>query len=322
MSGKKPPEPIFRSTDSIVVRKRERKGEKVCTEFRYSVPLPSNMNFESVHGSFSQLHNPIVYSDLYFKYNRPLNGVIKNLLDYTQLENNSLVCGYYFDEQDYIKTQNQLKIPHLSIFEVKKTIEYNAVLKNLFVQYDFDINIAAFRAKCFENAEKNSCSFRDYVPLIRVNLTDAYEQYFEVKRFEEMSNRISHIPSRKKKFGKIWASNLDLDRITPVKFKKRERENMFNLSSLSVHELEEILLSRKRVEKELKHSKVRSLEDVRIARSFPILEPLLLKEDDDIDSEKVRLRISEHKKIVRITIAYTLAFFILAIITFYIIYYA
>lgn len=289
-----------------------------------------------MHTLIGKVQPPLtVYSDLYLRSHKPLNGVIKNLRDYTQLENNSLVCGYYFEEQDYTQTQKQLKKAHLSIFEIRKTVEYNAVLKNLYLQYDFDINVAAFRRKCFEKAEINNNSFRDYCPLIAVNNNgrrEAYEQYFELRKLENVCGRVWHCShSKRKKFGKIWASNSDLDRITPVKFRKldkleklekqesKEIDRDFNLSSLSVQELEAILLTEQRNEAKFK---VRSLEDLRLSRNFPTLEPLLLKEEDEIDSEKIRLRISEHKKIVRITIAYTLAFFVLAIITFYIIYYA
>lgn len=326
LSGKKRTEQIYKSTESIQIRKKSH-GNVSSKEFRYSVPLDIHTTLDRrINDIFRSIPSPIiVYSDLYFKLNKSMSGVLKNVRDFTQLENNSLVCGYYFDEQDYCQIQTSLQKPHLSLYELRKTVEYNAVLRNLYIQYDFDLNIAAFRAKCFEKRERNNSSFKNYAPVIAVNSIDAYEQYFETKSFADMAKRVSHfnVQVKRKKFGKIWASNNDLDKITPVKIKHQRKDinlesSDFNLSSLSVHELEEMLLSRKEQSK----LKIRSLEDLRLPRNFPILEPLLLKEEDEIDSEKIRLRISEHKKIVRITIAYTLAFFILAIITFYIIYYA
>lgn len=321
-NGKKRTGQIYKSTKSAQIRKNNHGNT-----MRYSVPLEIHTALDKrINDVFQSIPSPmIVYSDLYFKLNKSMNGVLKNVRDFTQLENNSLACGYYFDEQDYCQIQTSLQKPHLSLYELRKTVEYNAVLRNLYIQYDFDVNIASFRAKCFEKRERNNRSFNNYAPIIAVNSIEAYEQYFETKNFADMAKRFSHfnIQIKRKKFGKIWASNNDLDKITPVKIKHQRKDNNlecsdFNLSSLSVHELEEMLLSRKEQNK----LKIRSLEDLRLPRNFPILEPLLLKEEDELDSEKIRLRISEHKKIVRITIAYTLAFFILAIITFYIIYYA
>lgn len=296
----------------MAVKKRSKKGEVVCKEFRYSVPL--DKDYDRI---VLKKHNTI-YSDLYFKSNKSLNGVIKNLSDYNQLENNTLVCD------DHFLTRNLLNEKHLAIYEVRKTVEFRAVLRDMYVQYDYDLTVPAFRAKCFEKFEKNSSSFSNYAPIIKIEKKDVYEQYFYEKKYDEVVSRISVVDSRKRKMDQ-FLSNEDLDRISPVKHKKQysvlptSERDILRLSSLSVHELEDILLKRKGSEKQ-KRVKIRSLEDVRFSRTYPMLEPLILK--DEYDSEKVRLRIAEHKKIVRITIAYTLAFFILVIITFFIIYYA
>lgn len=265
-----------------------------------------------------------MYSDEYFRRNQSLNAIIKNLNELTQFENNILVG----DEPN----PNILQQKHLAIYELRKTVEYEAVLRDLYLQYDYDISVPAFRAKCFELSERNVRSYRNYVPIIRVEKIDTYEQFFYVKKYDEVVSRIAHSNPKVKSTERVVLSsypdyyNNDLDRITPVKYKKdyinvpTSERDVLRLSSLSVHELEDILLKRKGTDKHGR-VKVRSLEDVRLGRAYPMLEPLILKEDE-YDSEKIRLRISEHKKIVRITIAYTLAFFILVIITFFIIYYA
>lgn len=257
-----------------------------------------------------------VYSDVYFKSNRSLNGVLKNISDYNQQENNSLVCSDYFLGKTYLEN------PHLAIFELRKTIEYHAVLCGMYLQYDYEMTVPAFRAKCFERYEKSMSSFHNYVPLIRID-NDIYEQYFYEKKWDEFVSRISIKDAQKRV--ESFLSHEDLDRISPVRGKDEyemvptsERE-ILKLSSLSVHELEEVLFKRKDAKD--KRVKIRSLEDVRFSRHYPLLEPLILK-DEEFDNKKARLRIAEHKKIVRITIAYTLAFFILVIVTFFIIYFA
>lgn len=291
------------SDEDITVKKR--KHEKIAKEFRYSVPL------EKEFEHFIKIKN-YVYSDRYFKNNQSLNGVIKNLTDFNQIENNIILCN-----QNYLNP-SLLTEPHLGIFEVRKSVEYRAVLKDLYIQFDFDLSVPAFRGKCFEKYEKNMSSFKNYIPIIQIE-NDVYEQYFYEKTYEEMSSRVSFQTSVLKRIFSVE----DLDKISPVKQKyspvPTSERDILRLSSLSVHELEDILLKRKSVDRP--RVKIRSLDDVRFARTYPMLEPLILK-DESYDSEKIRMRIAEHKKIVRITIAYTLAFFILVIITFFIIYYA
>lgn len=266
------------------------------------------------------IRDNVMFSNRYFKSNRSLNGVIKNIADFTQIESNILICADLFLNPTYLENS------HLAVFELRKTIEFRAVLRDLYIQYDFELSVPAFRAKCFELYEKNLSSYQNYVPLIQID-NDVYEQYFYEKKWEDAVSRISIKGSRKKSF-EAFPSYEDLDRISPVRSKleyemvpSSERDIM-KLSSLSVHELEDVLLKRKGRDRD-KRVKVRSQEDVRFSRHYPLLEPLILKEDSDYDTLKSqRLRIAEHKKIVRITIAYTLAFFILVIVTFFIIYFA
>lgn len=265
------------------------------------------------------IQNDIVYSNLYFKCNKSLNGVIKSLTDFNQLENNISVCADHFLNKTYLEN------PHLAVFELRKTIEYRAILRDMYLQYDFELTVPAFRAKCFERYEKNLSSFQNYVPLIQID-NDVYEQYFHEKKWEDVIGRISVRGARKRRLD-TFSSSEDLDRISPVRSKldyemiPSSERDIIKLSSLSVHELEDVVLKRKNVGRD-KRVKIRSMEDVRFSRHYPLLEPLILK-DDDYDTQKAqRARIAEHKKIVRITIAYTLAFFILVIVTFFIIYFA
>lgn len=233
--------------------------------------------------------------------------MLKNLHELHQIHNNTLIAYPHA----------RLARAHLPIYELRKTLEFRAVLRDLYIQYDYELTVPAFRAKCFERLESNLRSYTDYAPMIKID-EDVYEEYFLEKSMQEMTSRV---PARTgPRRDQVWYSETDLDRISPVKqryTKLPTSERDLRLSSLSVHELEDILLRRA----DRPRVKVRSVEDVRFGRAYPLLEPLILKEDE-MDGEKVRLRIAEHKKIVRITIAYTLAFFILVIITFFIIYYA
>lgn len=260
----------------------------------------------------------IVYSNKYFKSNRSLNGVIKNISAFNQLENNTLACADHFLSKSYLENS------HLAVFELRKTIEYRAVLLDMYPQYDFELTVPAFRAKCFERYERNLSAYQIYVPLIQID-NDVYEQYFYERKWEDLVSRIS-IKSSKRKRASFSFSSDELDKISPVRKMDYERvpsdeRDIMKLSSLSVHDLEDVLLKRKGIDRD-KRVRVRSSEDVRFSRHYPLLEPLILKEDDYHSQKAHRARVSEHKKLVRITIAYTLAFFILVIVTFFIIYFA
>lgn len=250
-----------------------------------------------------------VYSDLYFKHNKPLFGYFISPDEITYTNEN---ISIFNNENFTLRKRN---------FEYMPILEFTREESNLKFDYECDSHLKLLSDISGREPETKKDityneSYRNYVPLITYNIfKNNLSDENIVFDFFEKTNRVclNYCFFLNKK--KIPKSNVNLDEISPV-----ENENVTignprsikKLSDKSLDEIEKILLERKKIEmkKEAEKSKNQFL-----------LEPLLLEEvpKKHIDN---KITISEHKKIIRFSIMYTLAFFALAIVTFFIVYLA
>lgn len=147
----------------------------------------------------------------------------------------------------------------------------------------FDLNEAPHRL------ELDSCLFKNYVPIF----VSTNNNFYPKKVYSHQYSRTSFSNGKKK-----TVQNVNLDEIMPV--------------------LDEISCSSDVLHYEADLIDENTNQPIS-ERDVLLLNPLLL---ESVPRTKPRLTQSEHKKIARITIMYTLAFFALVLITFFVIYLA
>lgn len=232
-----------------------------------------------------------IYSDLYFKQNKSLFGYIKHIGNLAYGSNNTSVFN------DELFNSRKINFEYMPIY--------------MFVNYDHAHLKLLMDLTTTESKKSLSASnsFKKPIPLIVYNTEIEDLDEVKEKSFGEKCNRVCsnyYFYRTKKKKQKI-----NLDEISPVenehfcistpKIKKQHK---------SLEEIEKMLFEKKKLELQLQAE-----------RNLFLLEPLLL---ENLPTKRIDHKLTpiEHKKIVRFTIMYTLAFFALAIVTFFIIYLA
>lgn len=272
----------FLSTESFVIQNSNFKRFKSAPDF----------NLDFLNNDRSK-----IYSDMYFRYKKSLFGYVKFLDDLVYSCNNVAI----FNDENFNLGKNNFE--YMPIYEFS-----NHERSHLKLLIDLSSDDAETMSRTFV---ENSNSFKTKIPLIQYNTYMEENSLFTEKSYGEKCNRVCtnyyFYRTKKKKVKQ------NLDEISPV-----ENENITistpkvvkKYPNKSLDEIEKILLEKKKLELQLQAE-----------RNIFLLEPLLL---ENIPSKRLENKItpSEHKKIVRFTIMYTLAFFALAIVTFFIIYLA
>lgn len=230
---------------------------------------------------------------------------------------NKSLFGYVKHLDDLVYTCNNVAIFNEDSFNLgKNNFEYMPIYK--FCSYEkshlkllIDLNNRKDMETVSKMFKEKSYSYKTDVPFIVYNTYMEDDDIYYEKSYAEMCSRVctNYFFYRTKK----KRQKLNYDEISPV-----ENENVTistprvvkKYPNKSLDEIEKLLLDKKKLEIQLQAE-----------RNIFLLEPLLL---ENIPSKRLENKItpSEHKKIIRFTIMYTLAFFALAIVTFFIIYLA
>lgn len=238
-----------------------------------------------------------MYSDVYFKMNQPLFGY---KIDSTQV---FYACN---SVKIYSKLYNNISYEYLPIFQHSFLNIYGLLLDLSYFRFEDS-------HKLLSKPNQNTKLFKNYVPAVIYNHnTDDSINYYPLNDYNyRNSHKYSKTYEFKVKKQKVF---VDLDEISPV-----ENENI-TISSpkltkfhnkKTLDKMEHKLIEQKRINMKLQTEK-----------NVFLLEPLLLENVLLNKVGKEKLTLTEHKKIVRLTIFYTLAFFALALVTFFIIYLA
>lgn len=228
--------------------------------------------------------NFYIYSNIYFKLNQPL-------------------FGYKIDLSNVIYDFNHAKIypriyPNVS-YEYVPIYQRNFIA-SCGVLIDTPTMKRDNSRKFVNKLNKNTKIFKNYISAIIYNHNkNEIDSYSTIKDY----NCRNSLNYNKTFTFKITSKNynVDLDEISPVE------DETSNLNSSPFNpKINEI------VNKNLNKTTIE--DDTNII----ILQPLQLESMNKLNKDKQIL--SDHKKIVRLTIFYTLSFFALAIITFFVIY--
>lgn len=240
--------------------------------------------------------NNFIYSNIYFKFNQPL-------------------FGYKIDLGNVLYNFNNLKIyPHM---HCNISYEYVPIFHRKYLNKSSGVllfptpTIKRINSrKSINKLNKNTKIFKNYISAIIYNHKNESDSYNSIKDY---SYRNSNKYNKTYRF-KIRSKNytVDLDEISPVDDETQLTSSPFNQQHKSTNRT---LISTSN-RNEMFNDKDQSECDTNII----ILQPLQLESMKNFKLNKDKKILSDHKKIVRLTIFYTLSFFALAIITFFIIY--
>lgn len=206
---------------------------------------------------------------------------------------NQPLFGYKIDLSNVFFDFNNAKI-YSRIYN-NITYEYVPVFQNV------NCNSAS---KLRNKLNKNTKLFKNYIPAIIYNHNKNEIDNYNKSICNDYNYRNSLMYNKTFKF-KINITTIDLDEITPVE--DETTHSIFNNNNNHHNGMD--------YDGTLTRSKA-----CNNGANVIIIEPLKLEFINKKATKDKKLTLSEHKKIVRLTIFYTLAFFALAIITFFIIY--
>lgn len=258
-----------------------------------SISTPAIISQNSVDERDDVANQFRVYSDIYFKLNQPLFGFKIDL------------SNVFYDSncvKVYAQVYSNITYEYVPIFQ-KKNHDPVGILANM---------KRADSRKFVSKFNRNTKVFKNYIsPIIYNHNKNEIDNYSNVLKSYLYRNSVEY--NKTFQFKPIVPKyNVDLDEISPVE-DEGTYINSPKLNHKNRRALQELQSSL------LKQSSVCNKNNSENDSNIIILQPFKLNAINK-QIEKEKLTLSDHKKIVRLTIFYTLSFFALAIITFFVIY--
>lgn len=267
---------------------------------------PDMITIQNNNDNRYNINNNFVYSNIYFKHNQPLFGYKIDLCNVSYDFNNLKI---------YPTMHRDISYEYVPIFHRKILNKSNS---GVLLFHAPLIERLKNSRKSINKLNKNTKIFKNYTSAIIYNHKNETDNCNLIKNY---SYRNSHNYNKTYRFMLRTKNYVDLDEISPVDDDTQMTSSPFNQQHHRRKRTDDRNIANDENETFNNNNQYRRDDNSDLDTNIIILQPLNLDsmKINNLNKDKQILS-DDHKKLVRLTIFYTLSFFALAIITFFIIY--